>query len=327
MIIMGLFVVEKNGRKIYGKKNKYIDFQDLPTDEELNIQRQNEPELKEVLKYEPVKPIIYEKPKKSLIKKKEKVQKKQEVVSIKTEEKVEMPEEIINPTASLNNYVSNDRNYEKHIRSSNNKLFKKEEDTSMYKGKLKTESTIFGICFKSILMTYFLFMILCAIVVVGYLLLDKYDYLHVELFPFQDIYTVERYNFLNMRAMGILAGVTVVVSLFAMFSIRRSVKSCLKKKYLSKTNIYIYDVFIALLNLLFFVLIILAMFNMVDNLHEQFLKLVENGKIDGPVNTETIIHFKMFVVVIASAILAISSYFDIELVYKKNKFIFVDSVF
>lgn len=324
---MGLFVVEKNGRKIYGKKNKYIaDIKDLPSDEELRASEQELPEVKEVPKYEPVKPVIYEKPKKSLFKKKEKI-KKEKSIEITKEEKEVIPEEIINPTASLNNYVSNDSNYERNIRKANNKLLKKEEDTSMYKGKLKTESTIFGICFKTILLTYFRFMIMCAIVVVGYLLLDKYDYFHLELFPFQEIYTVERFNFLNMRAMGILAIITVVISLFAMFAIRRSVKSSLKKKYLSKVNIYIYDVFIALLNVLFFVLIILSMFYLVDNMHSEFLRLVENGKIDGPVNTETIIHFKMFVVVIASAILAISSYFDIELVYKKNKFIFDDSVF
>ena len=96
---------------------------------------------------------------------------------------------------------------------------------------------------------------------------------------------------------------------------------------MSKINIYIYDVFIVILNVLFFVLIIMAIFNLLDNLHDQFAILVELEKIDGPVNIEAIIHFKMFIVIITSVILALSSYFDVELIYKKNKFVFEDSVF
>ncbi len=319
---MGLFVVEKDGKKIVGKKNKFIaDYNDLPTDEELGIEQ----EVQEELIHE--KPVVYEAPKRGLFRKKEKTQieKKKEIVEESPQE--EKASRIVDKTSSLDNYVANDDHYLNNIKYANNDVIIKEEDTSQYKGKLKTESTIFGICFKSILLSYLFLVILAGVIIIGYYVLQRYGLIHFELFPYQETYTVKEFNQYNMKMMGVLALVTVIVSLFVLIAVRWSVQSGLRKKYLSKTNIYIYDVFMIILNILFFVLIIMAMFQMLDNYHEQFELLVQLGKIDGPVNTETIVHFKMFVVIISSMVLAISAYFDVDLIHRKNKFVFDDSVF
>ena len=342
---MGLFVIEKNGKKIVGGKNKFVvDYDDLPEEikkedmerERLLREEQERKEaearaleearrLEEEAKKPQEKPVIYEKPKRGLFKRKEKKvkEKKQEI----KEETPKQVNKIADKTSNLNNYVSNDRNYLNNITYANIDLENKEEDSSLYKGKLKTESTIFGICFKSILMSYLIFVLICGAIVITYYVLKRFDIFSLQLFKGQDMYTVEEFNNNNLRTMGILAGVTLVLSLISLLAIRMSVRSSLRKKYLSKINIYIYDVFIVVLNILFFVLIIMAIFRLIDNLHDQFAILVELKKIDGPVNIEAIEHFKMFIVIISSVILTLSSYFDVELIYKKNKFVFDDSVF
>ncbi len=325
---MGLFVVEKNGKKIVGGKNKFVvDYDDLPEEiKQEDLERERQLEEQNIEKQELIKekPVIYEKPKRGLFKKKEKkvkVEKKEETPEPKKEDK------IVDSTSNINNYVSNDRNYLNNITYANNEVEEKIEDSSLYKGKLKTESTIFGICFKSVLMSYLIFVLICGVIVITYYVLKRFDIFSLQLFKGQDMYTVKEFNNNNLRTMGILAGVTVVLSLIALIAIRWSIRSGLRKKYLSKINIYIYSAFIVILNILFFVLIIMAIFHLLDNLHDQFAILVELEKIDGPVNIEAIIHFKMFIVIITSVILALSSYFDVELIYKKNKFVFDDSVF
>ena len=331
---MGLFVIEKNGKKIVGGKNKFVvDYKDLPEEireedriREQQIQEQQIQEQQQELIHE--KPVIYEPPKKRSFKRKEKVVTPKE--EVKKEEPVKKVEKkkIEDKTSSLDNYVSNDRNYLNNIAFANAEVKEVEEDTSLYDGnKLKTESTIIGIAFKTILISYLIFILVSGLVLIAYFVLRKFDVLNVELFRLRDYYTVREFNNNNMRTMGILAIYTTFFSLLALVAIRTSISMGLKKKYLNKVNIYIYDVFIVLMNVLFFILIILAFFNLIDNLHEQFALLVELKKIDGPVNIEAIVHFKMFVVIIASMVLTISSYFGVELIHKKNKFIFDDSVF
>ena len=329
---MGLFVIEKNGKKIVGGKNKFVvDYKDLPEEikqeDKIREQQMQEQQIKQQELIQE-KPVIYEAPKKSLFKRKEKV------VTPKVEEKKEEPvkkvekKKIEEKTSSLDNYVSNDRNYLNNITFANAEVKEVEEDTSLYDGnKLKTESTIIGICFKTILISYLIFVLVSGLVLIAYYVLNRFNVLNVELFRLREFYTVREFNNNNMRTMGILAIYTSFFSVLALVAIRTSISMGLKKKYLSKVNIYIYDVFIVLMNVLFFILIILAFFNLIDNLHDQFALLVEMKKIDGPVNIEAIIHFKMFVVIIASMVLTLSYYFGVELIHKKNKFIFDDSVF
>ena len=156
---MGLFVIEKNGKKIVGGKNKFVvDYEDLPEEikqedleREKELEAQQQEEQKELIKE---KPVIYEKPKRGLFKKKEK--------KVKVEKKEETPEpkkeaKIVDSTSNINNYVSNDRNYLNNITYANNEVEEKIEHSSLYKGKLKTESTIFCICFKSVLMSYLIY--------------------------------------------------------------------------------------------------------------------------------------------------------------------------
>lgn len=115
----------------------------------------------------------------------------------------------------------------------------------------------------------------------------------------------------------------IIVCFLAKGNIRGSIKRKFKYKYLSKINIYVYDVFVGLWNFIFYIFIIVLFFIIVNNysdIFDLFVKLkfitANNVKLDG------YNYVKYIIVVIASIFMSLNAMRDITLVHKLNQFVF-----
>lgn len=188
--------------------------------------------------------------------------------------------------------------------------------------RLKTENGIINVCVS----TFLSVASAIGVIVLIYYVFTKYIGIDFELFTKSATYTVEHFNYELRRTFIILGIFLLASSLMLMLFVNSSVTGRFRKKYLSKVNIYIYDVFIIMFIGVIYILLGVAYFYMLDNLSLVFNNLIKDGMINGKVNIVIVEIFRYIVVVCVSIFIVLNSYLAIGIVHKKNKFVFDEAI-
>lgn len=110
-------------------------------------------------------------------------------------------------------------------------------------------------------------------------------------------------------------------------NIRGSIKGIFKYKYLNKMNIYIYDGFIVIWNIIFYIFIAVLFFLLVNNYQDIFKLLVKvNFMNTANISIEGYSYIKYIIVVVISLFLSLNSLRCVSLVHRLNKFVLEDEV-
>lgn len=192
-----------------------------------------------------------------------------------------------------------------------------EEETTE---RLKVERDIITTC----LSTFFKMTILSAIIIFLLYLGISYFNTKVEIFPYQSSYTATEFNDYLKRSFILLFLILSFGCSMIMILSNAIVNNQFKKHYLSKINIYIYDVFISIINATIYCIGGWLMFLIVDNLYNKFLFWQTAGSIMGSVNIDTINIFKYVITSVIAIFIVISSFSIWGIVHKSNKFVFED---
>ena len=127
--------------------------------------------------------------------------------------------------------------------------------------------------------------------------------------------------------MGIILGASLVILCFiSKLFINGAIKKVLKKNYLSKLNTYIYDGFITIYNIFYYVVISFGYFRCINNIFDRLESLNETGKIVEGVNIELFGLFKYAVVVVIAVFITLNVLRGVSIVYKKNRFVFEEQL-
>lgn len=81
-----------------------------------------------------------------------------------------------------------------------------------------------------------------------------------------------------------LLALLIIVSVVFVLIINFSVKVRFRKSYLSKSNVYVYDTFLIMLNILVFTIIGFVFFLITDGYYKEFSTWIENGVLDPETN-------------------------------------------
>lgn len=214
-----------------------------------------------------------------------------------------------NDTDSLNRLNNADKGYNYDFGNSGK---------NKNKERLKNERTILSAC----LFTFFRVFI-GILVFVGLFFLVT-SFLDFEFFYQQSSYTTKEFNEELRNCIILLFSSLLIVCVILKVYINSVVRACFKKKYLSKFNIYIYDVFLVLLNVISYILLAVIYFYIINGIYGDFKSWLDLGIISKEGNIEIINWFKYVVVVMISIFMSVNSFTGFSIVYKKNKFIFED---
>ena len=104
--------------------------------------------------------------------------------------------------------------------------------------------------------------------------------------------------------------------------INLSVKIRFRKSYLSKTNVYIYGMFICILNVLLYTLLAVVFFNIINSYNTLFVEWYGKNMIDPEASLDILGIFKYVIVVVVAVFMSLNSFRGIAIIHKKNQFIF-----
>lgn len=173
-------------------------------------------------------------------------------------------------------------------------------------------STLINVIFKIVISLGFCF---CVYYLSG---------ISINLIPSKTFYTTKEF-YQQLSFSFIIFGLSLLlISFILSYFINSSIKGVFKRNYLNKINIFLYYLFIILLNLFIYILLAFVYFKFIDSLYYDFKLLLNSGVLAKGCNIDSILWFKYFIVVIVSIFLSINSYFEILNVYKYNKFVFED---
>lgn len=196
--------------------------------------------------------------------------------------------------------------------------FSKNDNPEMAYGKLKTERGIIGIIISTLLMV---FGVGGALIGIVHVLLKIFD-LKIVLFQNKNFYSMNEFESeLGLFLLTILV-LLIIVSIVFVLIINLSVKIRFRKSYLSKTNVYVYDTFLIMLNILVFTIIGVIFFRITDGYYKDFSNWIDVGILDPETNLGIIGLFKYLIVIVSALFISLNSYRDISIVHKKNDFIF-----
>ena len=195
------------------------------------------------------------------------------------------------------------------------------DSSGMYKGRLKVEDSVLSMSLSTLVGLLIFYTIIAAIIFFT-LYFTKYK---VEFFPILDSYSIDQYNTGLLRAVLILFGLLIFACFFVKISINSSIKKKLRKNYLNKSGIYVYDVFICFLNILFYLVLVVFFFLLVNSVHNSIINLNEADKFLGDVNVNLIELFKWVVVVITAIFLPLNCFKGIKIIHENHKFVLEDN--
>lgn len=209
-------------------------------------------------------------------------------------------------------YLNNEEEYNYDFASDHT------DTLGMEDGRLKNERDIFTTCLATFAKIIIISGILLVLLYLGFSYLDT----KVELFPYQSSYTSIEFNEYIRRSFILLFLLLSFGCSILMIIMTNVVSKQFKNHYLSKINIYIYDVFTILLNTIIYIFGGWCMFNIINNLYEKFVFWQNAGTILGSVNIETINIFKYVITSVIAIFIVINSFSICGIVHKKNKFVF-----
>lgn len=198
----------------------------------------------------------------------------------------------------------------------------KSKDSGMSFGHVKREYSLFGICISTICLTFLVFLICVGVV----WLITKFTNVNLEIFPIRDSYTAAEFNTSLKRSFMIFSGLLIGVCVLVLFSLNMTVNSRFINHYLSKYNIFAYDIYVLAINIFTYLGVIFIFFTEITKLHNKFIVWVNDGVIKEAVNTETINIFKYVVVILVVVFMVANSFSLVSLIHKKNKFVFEEEM-
>jgi len=196
--------------------------------------------------------------------------------------------------------------------------FKKDHTKEgMSDGKIKTEQGLISTCLVTLLKTAIILIIISILLYVGFSLLNN----NIELFPSQSNYTNNEFNEYLKRTFILLFSILIFICSIIMVIINNIVNSQFRYNYLTKINMYIFNIFMILINASLYIINSYCMFQIVDNLHEKFSLWKKAGTIIGEVNIDTINIFKYVIVSVIAIFIVINAFSICNIVHTNNKFI------
>lgn len=219
------------------------------------------------------------------------------------------------PGASLNSL--NNSNKEYHFDFGNN-------SAGMNNGKLKNEIGIMPACIKTAISS-----IIKIVVFIGIIFLVlKYAKLDIDLSWFSEKSYLTKDSFWDeFLRVGLIMGLSLLIICFiTKLFINSSIKRVLKKNYLSRMNTYIYDGFIAVYNVIIYVILAFIYFININKTYKVLEKLRDSKLIVEGINIELFNLFKYGVVIVISVFIALNVLRGISIIYKNNKFVFEEQL-
>lgn len=241
------------------------------------------------------------------------------LVNIKKEFKPNVgPEEIPKQKDSL---YGDSLNMLNNLSSSSNIDFGGNKDSVSYDNVIKNEASIVNVCLNTLIKSAMKIGIVCLI---SYLIIwiGKIDF---ELFIIKD-YTSEVF-FSEIRKFALIIGISLLaICILIKLSINGSIKSVFKRKYLNKVNVYIYDVFSVIVNILYYVITSSVYFYFINTYYDRLVKWQETGRVVDTVNIDILNWFKYGVVIIIAIFVAANSLKSISIIHERNEFRIEDEI-
>lgn len=197
-----------------------------------------------------------------------------------------------------------------------NNLYNDYDSVGMNGNTIKSEASIIEVCLKSVVEISVILAILIALLFIG---TNIFNFQFV-LFTKLDEYTLSSYNSEVRRSFVFLSVALLVVCFIVKIVINNAIRGRFSKKYLRKINIYIYDGFITIINIILYILIGVFFFYLVDEINI----IIQNGYFVEEVNKGVIDIFKYVVVVVITIFGVLNSFTGMSIIHKKNKFVLED---
>lgn len=218
-----------------------------------------------------------------------------------------------------NNYVEEKDAYIASLNSQKEEYVEKTANSEgMNNGRIKVERDIITSCLSTFIKIIIISASLIALLYLGFHYLDN----KVELFPYQSSYTAKEFNEYLRRSFILLFVLLSFGCSLLMLIINNIVTKQFKKHYLSKINVYIYEIFTIIINIAIYVLGAWCMFILIDKLYDKFVFWQSAGTIIGSVNIEIINLFKYVITSVVAVFIVINSFSICNIVHKNNKFVF-----
>lgn len=147
-----------------------------------------------------------------------------------------------------------------------------------------------------------------------------------ELVIEKEYFTVNEFNKMLIRAGGILLGMLFLICFVVKIAINGSIKKRFRTKYLNKVNIYIYDVFVVILNVILYAFLAFCYFKVIEHINSDFVDFEKAGRLAKDISLNIFGIFKYVIVVIVSIFIALNSMRGIAIVHKRNEFVFNDDL-
>ncbi len=211
---------------------------------------------------------------------------------------------------NYNNQASNN-----YMNVSNN-LYNDYDSVGMNGNTIKSEAKITEVCLKTVIEIGVILLVIIALLLIG----SNVSNFQFALFTKLEEYTLKDYNNEIRRSFALLSGSLIVICFIVKFIINNAIRGRFRKRYLKKINIYIYDAFIVIVNIVLYILIAFFFFYLVDQINI----IIENGNFIEEVNKDVINIFKYVIVVVITIFGVLNSFNGISIIHKKNKFVLED---
>lgn len=196
--------------------------------------------------------------------------------------------------------------------------FEKEKSPEWVHGRLKTERGITKIIFSTMITVVLIMVGLVALAFVAVKVLS----LDVRFFTKDTYYSLEYFNSELGRMLLTLFILLLLICIITSFVINLAVKIRFRKSYLSKSNVYVYDIFIAMWNALVYSFIAVVFFVIINNYDVVISGLMAEELIAPKANIDILNSYKYLIVVIVAVFIALNSIRGIAITYENNKFVF-----
>lgn len=241
-------------------------------------------------------------------------------------------EQVPNPRPYSNSVYVNDTLNSLNNAGSETYVFETQEEkrinnnltnsAGMNGNRLQKEGSLIAMSLTTLVFSFFT---IALIVALFYLVFDAFGD-KIEIFPYQSNYTVEEFNSYLKRSFIILFGIVSFLSIASMLIVNNIIRARFEYYYLSKFKIFIYDVIVVIQNILLYIFEMWFMFQIVNNIHNDFVIWKTNGTILGDVNIETIEIFKYVIVIIMTIFIVLNSFSSIDIIHQKNKFVLDEQI-
>lgn len=186
---------------------------------------------------------------------------------------------------------------------------------------IKLEEPIVKCCINTFTKSFLKVGIVCLIC---YLLLKVFN-VDFKIFLVQD-YSKEIFYSELRKLFIIVSIILLLVCILIKISINGSIKSVFKRKYLNKVNVYIYDVFSVILNIIMYSVTSSVCFYYLNMYYDRLEKWQEIGRLVKNANIEIINWFKYAVVIVVAIFIAVNSLKSISIIHSRNEFRLEDEI-